>query len=507
MSDGIKIDFAEIDRLSTAITSLNTFAGPLVPKIGALSADGDLLASAILSPGTAAAAEGAVLNASAQLAVTVVSTEALVLITVSFSKVYEAADAALTAAALAIDLAEMTARAAVHAMESVVGAKSFQQFLVRIVVLQHDARTIVKDVAGVLEDAVVQAIGGTQADVLTRLAKGENPVDVFKEIPLLLQTHGVEGLEKGLSGVPGGYQGLLDTIIRDGSWLGLFDDRPLDLTTEVPTLPDKLVNGQEVPDSVDERARDAARQSQRALGLDADELLKDPSGKILPRSLEALFAGSSQIDAIGDKDVSAIRVVTVRDAEGNPSFIVQIPSTLNWSPATGPIGNDLTSDVIALQQHQQTALANASWEALDKAMATAGAPSDAPVMLSGFSLGGITAGSMAANSQGHNVQQVVTAGAPIGRFDIPATTGVTAFEADGDPVARLDGLPNSRGTIADAPAILEGASEDQVLGPKEIHNANRYARMAQQAEVGQNERFSSFFSGAQEATDYYGVRK
>ncbi len=90
MSDGIKVDYAEIDRLTTGITALNTFAGPLVPKSGALHRRGPPRVGDPLTRHSALAAEGAVINASAQLSVTIVSTKALVIITASISKVYEA---------------------------------------------------------------------------------------------------------------------------------------------------------------------------------------------------------------------------------------------------------------------------------------------------------------------------------------------------------------------------------------------------------------------------------
>lgn len=494
MSDGIKVDYAEIDRLTTGITALNAFAGPLVPKVGALSVDGDLLASAILSPGTALAAEGAVMNASAQLSVTIVSTEALVIITASISKVYEAAEVAL------LD--------AVHAAEEAIGADNFWQAVVRWTVLAVDTADATRKLSDVLERALVEAVAGTAVDIVRRLGEGENPADVVALLPVLLQKHGVDGLQDGLKAIPGaGYQGLLDTIIRDGSWLGWFDDRPLAMTSKEPALPEKLVDGQLEPDSVQDRADAAYQRSLKALGLDDDLLATDDLGRIKPNDLASLFAGSSQIDAIGGQDVSDIRVIKTEYADGKYAYTVQIPSTLRWWPETAKIGNDFTSDAIALQQERQTALADAAWKALDDVMGDDSKGS--PVMLTGFSLGGITAGSMAADPRGHNVQQVVTAGAPIGRFEIPPSTNVTAFEADGDPVARLDGVENPRGTISGLPARLDQGAEsgDRILGPVEIHNADRYARMAQQSPVNSSEDYANFFDGKQEVFDAYGTRE
>lgn len=494
MSEGLKVDFAELDRMTNGLTDLNAYALPLVPKVGAISADGDLLASAILSPGTAVAAESAVLTASVQLGVTVASTEALVVITASIVKVYEAADQALSASLAAV--------------EAVVDADSFGQFLIRVVVITADTADAAKKITAVLSEALNTGVGGAFGEAWQRILSGEDAGDVMMQIPLLFQKHAVNGLQDGLNRIPGaGYQGLLDTIIRDGTWLGLFDDRALALTTDEPKVPDREVDGQLVPDSVDDRGDRSYRASLAALGL--EDLPKDKDGRILPEDLASLFAGSSQIDSVGGQDVSDIRIIRTEYAKDKYSYIVQIPSTLRWWPTTASIGNDFTSDVLALQQERQTALSTAAWNALDRAMQDDGAASDSPVMLSGFSLGGITAGSMAANPGSHNVQQVVTAGAPIGRFDIPGTTGVTALEADGDPVARLDGQDNPRGTVAGPPARLDSESGlgADLLGPGDIHNADRYARMAQGSSQNSSTQFDTYFRGDKKVTDFYGVRK
>ncbi|TFC26040.1 hypothetical protein E3O25_11720 [Cryobacterium sp. TMT1-3] len=66
---------------------------------------------------------------------------------------------------------------------------------------------------------------------------------------------------------------------------------------------------------------------------------------------------------------------------------------------------------------------------------------DAPVMLAGFSQGGIVAAAFAENrSDTYNVVQVLTAGSPIGNFDIPHDISVIASEAD--PVSGADGTQN-----------------------------------------------------------------
>lgn len=78
-------------------------------------------------------------------------------------------------------------------------------------------------------------------------------------------------------------------------------------------------------------------------------------------------------------------------------------------------------------------------------MAQAGIPSGAPVMLVGHSQGGMSAAALAADSDFRarfNVTQVVTAGAPIARFDVPDSVQVLAVENSHHLVPQLDGGAN-----------------------------------------------------------------
>jgi hypothetical protein len=124
-----------------------------------------------------------------------------------------------------------------------------------------------------------------------------------------------------------------------------------------------------------------------------------------------------------------------------------------------------------------TALSNAVMAAMRREGIT-----DEPVMLVGFSLGGITAGTIAADPHGYNIQQVVTAGAPVGAMNIPAGTNVTSFESTSDPVAALDGVPNpdrsSWDTVRGDAPVKPG--ETGMPSVKDAHDADRYAVMATQ---------------------------
>lgn len=493
MSDGIKVDFAEIDRMSTAITNLNSFAAPLVPKIGALSVDGDLLASAILSPGTAAAAEGAVISASAQLGLTVVSTEALVLITASVSKVYQAAEVGL---ALAVPAVEHVGDQALLAA----GGLGTVSLMTAMLGVAAAAATVADGVPAVVEslwDAVGErstwtAPGAFGVNVARAFASNFSPSDFSSTTVSVFQ---------GTLGARGdvGYALLLSLLVHQGRGAGLFNDGTATST------PSELGNTVAKQNDLDTLAEKIYGRPQYAQGEDmkgATPFEVDQRGNVKPRNLSELWAGAGQIDNIGAKEYGNLRVIRTESEDG-PRFVVQIPSTQVWDPKAGPVPNDLTSDVLAMRYGDSTALANVVRKQLmDIPEIRDG---QAPVMLTGFSLGGITAGAIAADPGKLNVQQVVTAGAPIGRMDIPPDITVTSFEAREDPIARLDGAqnPSRPGWMTvggPAPAFSGGRGEQTFVS---AHDAARYAIMAKQDPALNNESAAAqFLDGEQTVVDY-----
>jgi hypothetical protein len=452
MSDGIKVDFAEIDRLTTRITSVNAFAGPLVPKVGALSTDGDLLASAILSPGTALAAEGAVINASAQLGITLGATEALVIITASIPKVYETAELALSVAVAAASAGIEIAK---------IGAV---RFAATSGLLASDLWNISTVIGAAEQGATLTAA----LEAAVAVSRGQSVAVVWRSGVGGFWDGLSNGLQAGLGGLGDSYDGILGRVLADGQRFGLFDDGSV-----VMGKPDSISQ-----DELDARAIQARGDSRAATGVD---VRVDGEDRIVPTDVPSLFEGSKQIDGIGEKDLADIRVLSKHHADGSWSFVVQIPSTMNWSPAAGAPPNDLTSDLYALHGGN-SALKDASFAALRKAMAEAKAPADSPVMVSGFSLGGITAATMAADSHGFNIQQLVTAGSPIANIPVPKNVNVLSFEAQGDPIPSLDGArnPDRPGwtTIQGAPAALKGESGSEYVDSGARHDADRYALMA-----------------------------
>jgi hypothetical protein len=232
----------------------------------------------------------------------------------------------------------------------------------------------------------------------------------------------------------------------------------------------------------------------------------DPEHRILPSDVASLFASSAQIDEVGNSGFADIRIIKSENGPDQTAYTVQVPSTQDWSPWTGAVPNDLTSDLYSMRYGDQTALAQAVFDAMSKAGIPTG-PGAPPVMMTGFSLGGITAGAIAADPHGYNVQQLVTAGAPIGGMNIPSSIHVTALEATQDFVPTLDGKenPSSWTTLREGGHALADANGS--MSPWGVHSANQYGVMAKEnPTVNTDPAIGGFFQGKLTVTDYYASR-
>jgi poly(3-hydroxybutyrate) depolymerase len=126
--------------------------------------------------------------------------------------------------------------------------------------------------------------------------------------------------------------------------------------------------------------------------------------------------------------------------------------------------------------------------------------------MTGFSLGGITAAALASDNTDYNIQQVVTAGSPIARFDIPESVGVLAYESTQDVMPALDGgtNPSRWKTVHDMAPTLATEDARKVILPDSAHDLDRYARMAaihSDAETGPS--IAKYFRGHLTITDSY----
>lgn len=163
------------------------------------------------------------------------------------------------------------------------------------------------------------------------------------------------------------------------------------------------------------------------------------------RSLRDVFLSQREIDDLCDPDlddraeIGVIRVCRRRDERGVQHWIVQFASTKSWDPRAGTAPNDLTADLVIGTDHEATAT-----RAALATMRAAGIGPGEPVLLAGFSLGGMVAAQIAtrAASEGFTVTHLVVGGSPLGRTTLPEGLRVLALEHVLDPVPRIDGREN-----------------------------------------------------------------
>lgn len=160
-------------------------------------------------------------------------------------------------------------------------------------------------------------------------------------------------------------------------------------------------------------------------------------------SMDDLVALEGLSDKMGG---SSQTVVDIMRVEGDPPrYIVTLPSTQDWQVAGVFFGDDMNGDgavndldtniVLRLFPEVRTQYERAVMEAMRQAGIT---PTD-PVLLVGFSQGGILAGHLAANrSDEFNFQGVLAYGAPIDDMPIPPKTEVVSMQHHDDVVHTLD---------------------------------------------------------------------
>lgn len=137
------------------------------------------------------------------------------------------------------------------------------------------------------------------------------------------------------------------------------------------------------------------------------------------------------------KDSGEVRIEEVVGADGQTRWIVYLPATTDWSPVAGEDVTDLTTNVRGVAG-RETAVRQMVYEA----MAEQGIRPGEEVMLAGYSQGGITAASLAADprfTSRYNVTALVTTGSPVSGFDVGPGVEVLSLENEGDLVPDLDG--------------------------------------------------------------------
>jgi hypothetical protein len=134
---------------------------------------------------------------------------------------------------------------------------------------------------------------------------------------------------------------------------------------------------------------------------------------------------------------------------GKPDrFDVYIAGTVTFDPKTAGQPFDFTSDMNGVGGHP-----SASYQAVVSAMKQAGVTSSSPVVLNGYSQGGLLASQLAA-SQNFNVQGVVTFGAPSAQVAIPASIPVLTVRNAEDLVPATSGYDiNPNAVVVERPVF------------------------------------------------------
>ncbi|MBC7297906.1 MAG: hypothetical protein H5T82_03335 [Demequina sp.] len=181
-----------------------------------------------------------------------------------------------------------------------------------------------------------------------------------------------------------------------------------------------------------------ARDSQDAAALtELDAAIPSNAGDVLE------WAGL--VDRVGGDQRAVVDVAKVTRENGSVAWIVTLPSTQDWVVGGDkPAPNDLDADLVLelfpqiRTQYERAVLA---------AMAQAGIGQGDPVLLSGWSLGGIGGGRLIESRQGgYRYEGLVCAGSPVDHMAIPREVRVLQVKHTMDVVHRadlIDGLPDT----------------------------------------------------------------
>ncbi len=448
---GITADYT--DMLSHARV-LETLAGVVLDRVtdtAAVAQNPDLLASSVLSPGTAAAVEAQVLVATA-------GPDGLVV-----------TSGRLTASAVSLRVS-VTAYQAVDAAQARLTGWGTATAAFPALLLGPLARTGVEVAAeigsGRFDDVLgtVTSLGPAFMDNLY-----DNPwiVDgVVKDGPALLTAIGV-GLTAPFGPLP---------LVSLNAWTMRAEGSPFPPADLEQASADVVAIG--LLFGLMRAGRgDAAPDSDPAAGSRIGwRSPSDPAYAVRsPDSLADLLKGVADLGL----EPGSVRIFAVPGADGERRWVVELPGTQEWGVVAGPNPVDLTNNLrlIAGQDTAQN-------EAIRDAMRQAGIRPGEDVLLAGHSQGGIAAASLAsdpATRAEFDITNVVTAGSPVARFDIPDDVEVLSIEHAQDAVPRLDGEPNPDRvnwvTVVRDPTGLRDQGE-VVDSTGAVHHGTVYAQTA-----------------------------
>lgn len=194
--------------------------------------------------------------------------------------------------------------------------------------------------------------------------------------------------------------------------------------------------------------------------VEGDDLIVPDSLFDIVRNIESVSQGQSA-------EATSIRVQEILGADGETRYIVYIPGSFGeW----GHIAQTQDIDANPFDWNQNIGAYSGadtdSRQAVLAAMAAAGVPEGAQVVLAGHSQGGIVAAQLAADdgvngaTGGYDITGVVSVGSPVENVTIPAGTSSVNFANaasgggflppnGGDPVPAIDNNPGLQHPLAD----------------------------------------------------------
>jgi hypothetical protein len=246
-----------------------------------------------------------------------------------------------------------------------------------------------------------------------------------------------------------------------------------------------------------------------------------------PRDLEDLYLREAACHR--GTDSGQVRIEEIVGPDGTTRYIIYVPATTDWSAKSGDNTTDMTTNVQGMAGNDTVMR-----EMVRQAIADAGIDPNDEVMLVGYSQGGITAGSLAADPAflaDVNVTALMTVGSPISDFAIGSDIDVLSIEHEQDLVPDLDGNENPAADnwstitvdydpdeLRKAPALRDKSDAeiaDMFDSAGAAHSSTAYAAsiaLLLRSGNGSLDRFtaknSGFFTGDLKKTrDYQGRRK
>jgi pimeloyl-ACP methyl ester carboxylesterase len=199
-------------------------------------------------------------------------------------------------------------------------------------------------------------------------------------------------------------------------------------------------------------------------------------------------------DAHDDPNGEQIRIDRYVTPGQPDRFDVYVTGTVTFDPKTSTQPFDFTSDLTGVANESP-----ASLRAVEAAMAKAGVTPTSPVVLNGYSQGGLVA-SLAAASGKYNVKGVVTFGAPSDQVRIPASIPVLSVRNAEDLVPATSGYDTNPHAV-----VVERSVFDHRAVPSEwavpAHRLSYYQQTA--AEVDRSD--SSEVRGVLDPLDAFGA--